>query len=206
MIDYITWYGHATIQLSGEKIVYIDPYEMGQGSYEPADIVLITHDHYDHCSLSDIAKVSKASTVIIAPKNCKGKLKGNVRIIAAGEMLTEQGVQIEAVSAYNVGKTFHPKSAGGVGYIITLRGKRIYQAGDTDFIPEMKAIKADVVILPVGGTYTMTAGEAAKAANTIQPELAIPMHYGTIVGSVTDAETFKRHTNVPVEILTPAKS
>ena len=206
MIDYITWYGHATMKFSGEKVVYIDPYEMGQGPYEPADIVLITHDHYDHCASDDITKISKPGTVIIAPKNCKGKLKGHVRIIAAGETLTEQGVQIEAVPAYNIGKAFHPKSAGGVGYIFTLNGKRIYQAGDTDVIPEMKQIKADVVILPVGGTYTMTAGEAAKAANTIQPEIAIPMHYGTIIGSATDAETFKRHTNVPVEILTPAKS
>ncbi len=206
MIAYITWYGHATMKFSGEKIVYIDPFEMGQGSYEPADIVLVTHDHYDHCSPGDIAKVSKVSTVIIAPKSCKGKLKGNVKIIAVGETLTEQEVQIEAVPAYNIGKAFHQKSAGGLGYIVTLKGKRIYQAGDTDVIPEMNQIKADVVILPVGGTYTMTAGEAAKVANIIQPEVAIPMHYGSIIGSAADAETFKRLTNVPVEILTPAKS
>jgi L-ascorbate metabolism protein UlaG (beta-lactamase superfamily) len=204
MIDYITWYGHATMKFSGEKIIYIDPFEMGQGPYEPADIILITHDHYDHCSLGDITKLSKESTVIIAPQNCKNKLKDHVKIIAAGESILEQGVQIEAVPAYNIGKTFHQKSAGGLGYIVTLNGKRIYQAGDTDFIPEMKQIKADVVILPVGGTYTMTAEEAAKAANTIQPEVAIPMHYGSIVGSVTDAETFQQLTNVPVEILTPA--
>jgi L-ascorbate metabolism protein UlaG (beta-lactamase superfamily) len=205
MINYITWYGHAAMKFSGEKIVYIDPFEMEQGPYDPADIILITHDHYDHCSLGDITKLSKENTVIIAPQNCKSKLKGHVKIIAAGESILEQGVQIEAVPAYNIGKTFHQKSAGGLGYIVTLNGKRIYQAGDTDFIPEMKQIKADVVILPVGGTYTMTAEEAAKAANAIQPEVAIPMHYGSIVGSVTDAETFKRLTNVPVEILTPAK-
>ncbi len=205
MIDFITWYGHATMKFKGEKVIYIDPYELTQKQYEPADIVLVTHDHYDHCSAGDIAKVSKSTTVIIAPKSCQGKLKGNVRIIAAGEILTEQGVQIEAVPAYNINKTFHPKSAGGVGYIVTLKGKRIYQAGDTDFIPEMKQIKADVVILPVGGTYTMTASEAAEAANTIQPEVAIPMHYGSIVGSTTDAETFKNLTKVSVEILTPAK-
>lgn len=204
MIDYITWYGHATMKLRGEKIVYIDPYEMKSRSYEPADIVLVTHDHYDHCVPEDITKVSKANTVIIAPVNCKGKLQGNVKIIAAGETITEQGVPIEAVPAYNIGKRFHPKSAGGVGYIVTLNGRRIYQAGDTDLIPEMKQINADIVILPVGGTYTMTAKEAAEAANIINPEVAIPMHYGAIVGSSSDAETFKRLTNVPVEILTPA--
>jgi L-ascorbate metabolism protein UlaG (beta-lactamase superfamily) len=206
MIDYITWYGHATMKLKGEKVVYIDPYEMKQKTYEPADIVLVTHDHYDHCSPGDIAKVAKANTVIIAPASCKKKLKGNVKIIAAGETMTEQGVQIEAVPAYNLGKMFHQKSAGGLGYIVTLKGKRIYQAGDTDFIPEMKQIKADVAILPVGGTYTMTAEEAAEAANTIHPEIAIPMHFGSIVGSASDAETFKRLADVPVEILTRAKS
>ena len=205
MLDYITWYGHATMKLSGEKIVYIDPFEMKHKKYEPADIVLITHDHYDHCSPGDIAKVAKASTVIIAPKSCQGKLKGNVKIIGAGETVTEQSVLIEAVPAYNLNKKFHPKSAGGLGYIVTLNGKRIYQAGDTDFIPEMKQIKADVAILPIGGTYTMTAAEAADAANTIQPEVAIPMHYGSIVGSAKDAEMFKRLANVPVDILPPAK-
>lgn len=205
MIDYITWYGHATMKLSGEKVVYIDPYEMKQENYEPADIVLITHDHFDHCSPNDIKKVSKTDTVIIAPENCRTKVRGNVKVIAAGETITEQGVQIETVPAYNTNKRFHPKSAGGVGYIVTLKGKRIYQAGDTDLIPEMKQIQADIVILPVGGTYTMIAEEAAEAANTINPEVAIPMHYGSVVGSSKDAEKFKELTKVPVEILTPAE-
>lgn len=203
MVENITWYGHATMQFKGDgKVIYIDPFEMKLSRYEQADIVLITHDHFDHCSPDDIKKVSKPGTVIIAPKNCQGKLRGNVRVIAAGETITEQGVQIEAVPAYNIGKQFHPKSAGGVGYIITLQGKRIYQAGDTDFIPEMEEIEADIAILPVGGTYTMTAEEAAKAANAINPEIALPMHYGSVAGSAKDAEKFKELTNVSVEILT----
>ena len=206
MIENITWYGHATMKFRGEKIVYIDPYELKGSAYEPADIVLITHDHYDHCSPQDIEKVARADTVIIAPVSCQSQLSGKVKIIAAGEKIIEQGVQIEAVPAYNIGKKFHPKSAGGVGYVVTLKGKRIYQAGDADFIPEMKQITADIAILPVGGTYTMTAAEAAEAANAIKPEIAIPMHFGAIIGSKKDAEEFKRRTKVRVEILTPEKS
>ncbi len=206
MVENITWYGHATMKFQGEKIVYIDPYELQGSSYEPADIVLITHDHYDHCSPQDIQKVVKADTVIIAPASCQSQLSGKVKLIAAGEKIIEQGVQIEAVPAYNIGKKFHPKSAGGVGYIVTLNGKRIYQAGDTDFIPEMKQITADIAILPVGGTYTMTAAEAVEAANAINPEIAIPMHFGAIIGSQKDAEEFKRGTHGRVEILTPKKN
>lgn len=201
MVENITWYGHATMKLSGEKIVYIDPFQLQDTTYEAADIVLITHDHSDHCSPEDIAKVSKADTVVIAPASCQGKLTGKTRVIAAGETISEQGVQIETVPAYNLKKQFHPKSAGGVGYIVTLNGKRIYQAGDTDFIPEMKTISADIVIVPVGGTYTMDAEEAAQAVNAMRPEVAIPMHYGAIVGSGSDAERFKGLVTVPVEIL-----
>ena len=206
MIENITWYGHATMKFKGEKIVYIDPFEMEGSSYEPADIVLVTHDHFDHCSPQDIEKVVTAHTVILAPESCQAKLSGNVKVIAAGETITEQGIRIEAVPAYNTNKSFHPKSAGGLGYIVTLNGKRIYQAGDTDFIPEMNDINADIVILPVGGTYTMDAKEAAEAVNTIKPEVAIPMHFGSIIGSSSDAKQFKKFSQVPVQILSPVKS
>jgi L-ascorbate metabolism protein UlaG (beta-lactamase superfamily) len=205
MLDYIIWYGHATIKLRGEKVIYLDPYELKHPYYEPADLILITHDHSDHCSPGDIAKISKPSTMIIAPANCKQKLKGNVKIITAGATVIEQGIKIEAIPAYNLKKPYHPKSAGGVGYIVTVKGKRIYQAGDTDYIPEMKHLQVDVAILPVGGTYTMTAAEAAEAANTLHPEVAIPIHFGTLVGSERDAETFKHLAKVPVDILPLAK-
>lgn len=205
MIDFITWYGHATMKFSGEKIVYVDPYELHLPSYDPADIILITHDHSDHCCPADIAKISKANTVILAPESCQAKLRGNVKIIKAGDTIIEQGIQLEAVPAYNTGKRFHPRSAGGLGYIVTINGKRVYQAGDTDFIPVMQQVKADIAILPIGGTYTMNAEEAAHAADVIQPELAIPMHFGAIIGSMIDADKFKKFTSVPVEILTPLR-
>ena len=118
-----------------------------------------------------------------------------------GESTTANGVKIEAVPAYNINKQFHPKSNNWVGYIFTLDGQRIYQAGDTDAIPEMKNVKADVVLMPVGGTYTMTAQEAAEATNAINPKLAIPMHWGKIVGSANDAETFKKLVKCEVQIL-----
>ena len=207
MVENICWYGHATMKFSGEKIVYIDPYELHLKQYESADIILITHEHYDHCSPEDIRKISKDETVIYAPLSCKAELNdfAHVKIIAPGEISIEQGVRIEAIPAYNIKKRYHPESAGGVGYVATLNGKRIYQAGDTDFIPIMRSVKADIAILPVGGLYTMDAAEAAKAADAIQPEVAIPMHFGAIVGSAVDAEKFKELTAVPVEILTPVK-
>ena len=205
MVENISWYGHATMKFSGEKIVYIDPYELHLPYYEAADIVLITHEHDDHCSPEDLRKLVKADTVIYAPISCRTLLAefAAVKIIAPGEISIEQGVRIEAIPAYNIKKRYHPESAGGLGYVVTLNEKRIYQAGDTDFIPIMKSVEADIVILPVGGLYTMNAEEAAKAANAIQPDLAIPMHFGAIVGSAVDAEKFRELTNVPVEILTP---
>jgi L-ascorbate metabolism protein UlaG (beta-lactamase superfamily) len=188
MADY-KWLGHAAFMLEGAGVtVYIDPYEL-QGQLPKADIILVTHSHHDHLSLDDIREIAKAETVLVAPPDCTG-WKGKTISLKAGQSTQLGEVKIEAVPAYNVGKQFHPKERGWVGYIITLEGKRFYHAGDTDLIPEMSQIHADVAFLPVGGKYTMDATEAAKAANTIKPELAVPMHWGTIVGSQSDAEAF----------------
>jgi len=120
----------------------------------------------------------------------------------AGTAIDADGVKIEVVPAYNVGKQFHPKGNDWVGYIIDAKGKRIYHAGDSDFIPEMKSIKADIILLPIGGTYTMTPEEAAEAANTINPSiLAVPIHFGEIVGTKADAEKFKALCKCDVKIL-----
>ncbi len=157
------------------------PYQMK--STVPADIILVSHDHFDHCSPDDIKKIQKKDTVIITDKASAGKLTGDVRIVKPGDRLTVQGIEIEIVPAYNTNKQFHPKSDGKLGFIITIDGARVYHAGDTDFIPEMKNIKADIALLPVSGTYVMTADEAVQAALAINPKFAIPMHYGAIVGS-----------------------
>lgn len=204
MLEGITWLGHASFRIEGpEGVVYIDPWKLEDGP--KADLILVTHDHYDHCVPEDIKKITKVGTSIVTTASCANKLTGDVRTVKAGDKITVKGIAIEVVPAYNIGKTFHPKTAGGVGYIITIGGRRIYHAGDTDLIPEMSAIQTDVALLPVGGTYTMTAEEAADAANRIKPAVAVPMHWGDIVGSRADAERFKALAKVPVQILEQQK-
>lgn len=199
------WLGHASFRFDGTKVIYTDPWELKK--FDPkADIILITHEHFDHCSPADVTKLAKAGTTVIATADCAVKLKGstfNVRSLKPGESTVVEGVKIEAVPAYNINKQFHPKANNWVGYIVTLDGQRIYHAGDTDAIPEMKQIKADIVLVPIGGTYTMTAKEAAEAVNWINPKVAIPMHWGKIVGSINDAETFKKLVKCEVQILKP---
>jgi L-ascorbate metabolism protein UlaG (beta-lactamase superfamily) len=198
MIENVTWLGHASFKIADDKVIYIDPWKLGRA--EPADMILITHSHRDHCSPQDVAKLQKEGTVIVTVADCAGEFKGDVRILKPGDRLKIDGVTIEAVPAYNTDKPNHPKAAGRVGFIIEMGGGRIYHAGDTDLIPEMDEIKADIALLPVGGTYTMTAEEAAQAAEKIKPQVAIPMHYGETVGSLADAEKFKRLCSCEVRI------
>jgi len=190
---------HAAFKITdGKVVVYIDPFEV-QGKPSDADVVICTHDHYDHCSLKDIEKVAKEDTVIVASVNCRSKLVGirlEKKFLSPGESAKVRGVLIEAIPAYNVGKPFHPKNYQGIGVILTINGVKIYHAGDTDFIPEMKKLKnIDIALLPVSGTYVMDWKEAVKAAEAIKPKVAIPMHYGSIAGSLKDAENFKKHAS-----------
>ena len=206
MIENIHWLGHDTFRIENDKTVYLDPIKL-KGKLPKADLILITHDHHDHCSPHDVAKLAKDDTVIVTIAAAAQKLKGDVRLVKPGESLVVQGIPIETVPAYNVNKfrspgvPFHPKESGHVGFIITVGELRIYHAGDTDVIPEMDDIQADVALLPVGGTYTMTADEAAEAANRIKPKVAIPMHWGTSVGSDRDAQRFRDLCGVEVVIL-----
>ena len=199
MLSNVKWLGHATLKFTGKKTVYVDPYQLK--NRDAADLILITHDHFDHLSLEDIDKIRKKETVFILPQSVKTSLRGDIRRIKIGEKIIIDDIVIEATPSYNINKEFHPKSAGNVGYILTLNGIRYYHAGDTDIIPEMKELSIDVAFLPVGGTYTMTAEEAAKAAQTIQPEIAVPMHYGSIVGSIDDAKKFENLCGCTVTIL-----
>ena len=197
----IEWLGHAGFRFScGEQIVYTDPYNT---SGEKADLVLITHDHYDHCDPKSLAEIAGSDTVILAPETAASKLEGNAKVIRVGDSFSEMGVLGKAIPAYNTNKQFHPKGMG-IGYVFSMGGKTIYQAGDTDKIPEMQLLgQVNIAILPVGGTYTMNAEEAAAAINEmIKPEISIPMHWGSIVGSKTDAEKFRELVKVGrVEIL-----
>jgi len=200
MLNGIDWLGHAGIRITGSKIIYIDPWKLGS-NVAIADIILITHSHFDHCSPNDIAKIRKKDTLIICSADCRDKFAGpNVKTVKPGDMLTVDNVTVKAVPAYNIGKRFHPKENNWIGYLVIMDGRTVYHAGDTDIIPEMAGLNPDIAFLPIGGTYTMSAGEAAVAAGQIAPKTAVPIHYGDIVGSVNDAERFKELCSCNVEI------
>ena len=199
----IHWLGHDSFRIDGSRIVYFDPFKIASGPV--ADIILVSHAHYDHCSPEDIAKIQRPNTIIVTEKDSATKLSGDVRVVKAGERLALGVVSVEAVPAYNLNKQFHTQDKGWLGFVLEMDGRRVYHAGDTDFIPEMTTLKVDVALLPTSGTYVMTAAEAVQAALAIGPKLAIPMHYGTIVGAVDDAERFREalQGKIPVKVLTP---
>ncbi|MFH0786377.1 MAG: MBL fold metallo-hydrolase [Pseudomonadota bacterium] len=194
----LSWLGHDCILYQNKITLYFDPFEIAGGP--PADLILISHDHFDHCSPDDVKKIQTKDTIIVTEADSAKKLTGRIEILKPGEAKIIQGISIEAVLSYNTNKDFHPKAKGWLGFIVTLNGVRLYHPGDTDFIPEMKTIKADIAFLPVSGTYVMTAKEAAEAAKVLNPQIAIPMHYGAIVGSDDDAREFKELLQGIVEV------
>jgi len=205
----IFWLGHSSFKIKNGKTIYIDPFQIK--AQEVADIIFITHEHYDHCSKEDIEKVATENTTIVTTKMVKAKLTGlkvgKILVVKPGDKLGINDVSFEVVTAYNVNKfrspgvPFHPREDEKVGFIITIKSVGIYHTGDTDFIPQMKSIKADVILIPVSGTYVMTAEEAANAINTINPKVAIPMHYSSIVGDEEDARRFQKLAKCEVKIL-----
>lgn len=188
----VHWLGHASFRLESAAgtMVYIDPYNLKEQA-KKADIVLITHPHFDHFSPADINKVAKNSTKLFGPEALAGKVQGDFTALKPGDKAEAAGVSIEAVPAYNTDKNFHPKAAGFLGYLAAIDGLTVYHAGDTDLIEEMKGLKADVALLPIGGTYTMDAVDACKACQLIRLQAAVPMHYGSVVGSREDAIRFR---------------
>ncbi len=200
MVPKIKWLGHASFRIETEdKTIYIDPWKLKGG--KKADLILITHTHMDHFNEDDIKKASGPDTTIICSMDAKDGIRNLIRM-SPGERREEEGIMIEAHRAYNPTKEFHPKEKNWNGYVVDIGGYRIYHSGDTDVIPEMKAVRdIDVALLPVGGTYTMTPEEAAEAVSMIKPKKAVPMHWGDIVGSRDDAERFKKLADCEVEIL-----
>ena len=185
----------SSIRINKEKVIYIDPFRIDK-NYNDADLIFITHDHYDHYSEEDIDKVKKQDTVIVAPEELltkllrKGFRQDNIITVEPYDVDMELGIKFEAIPAYNTNKQFHPKENGWVGYIIEIQGIKYYIAGDTDITEENRKVKCDVTFVPVGGTYTMDFKEAAMLINEIKPKIAIPTHYGSVVGTKQDATDF----------------
>ena len=194
--------GHASFKITGEKVVYIDPWKISET--EKADIILISHSHYDHCSLEDIEKVADENTNVLLPPDCQSKLgghfNGKVHLIEPNKKYNVQGILIETIPSYNITKEFHPKENDWVGFVITINNKRIYYTGDTDLTEESKQVKCDIALVPVGGNFTLNSKEAAELVNILNPELTIPYHFGDIIGTKEDAEEFKNLAKIPVEI------
>ena len=184
---------HSSIKISKEKIIYIDPYKIKEEKHD-ADIIFITHDHFDHYSEEDICKIKKEDTIIIVPRTILSEVNGfdkeNIITVEPGKRYTVHCINFETVPAYNINKKFHPKENNWVGYIIEIDGVRYYIAGDTGINEENQKVRCDVAFVPVGGTYTMDYEEAAKLVNTIKPQIAVPVHYGSVVGKEEDAIKF----------------
>lgn len=214
----LKWLGHAGFMIKNSKVIYIDPYMIKDVSSEDdkADIILITHGHYDHCSVDDIKKIVKEGTKIFVTADAQSKVARfdvpiKIEVVEPNQELDLGDVKLNVVPSYNIDKHFHPKEEGWVGYVIKINNVIIYHSGDTDVIPEMQKLtgfkqpeKEFIALLPVGGRYTMTAEEAAEAAKIIKPTLAIPMHFGSIVGSDEDAKEFSdlcKEAGIRAEIL-----
>lgn len=201
----VEWLGHAGFKLKNEAVVYLDPYLLPSDP-EKADIILISHDHYDHCDSDKVRQLTKEGTVIVTTSACAAKLEGDIKVVNGGDEVTVKNIAIKAVPAYNIGKPYHSRGSG-VGYVFRLGGKNVYYGGDTDHIPEMEELgEIDIALLPIGGTYTMDVNEAAEAAGVIKPKVVIPMHYNYVSGTGVDTEEFKElvaeeDPQIKVEIL-----
>ena len=193
---------HASIRFERDKVIYVDPFKI-DGAPKDADVIFCTHDHFDHLSPGDIKKVMKPGAILVVPKKKAKKFKkyefSEVIGVEPFNEYEAQGIKFRTIPSYNLDKKFHKKKKNWVGYIIDVDKASYYFAGDTDYIPEMDEIEADVVFLPVGGTYTMNAEEAAKAANSIKPKMAVPIHFGTVVGTREDAETFAKNLDKGIQ-------
>ncbi len=204
MLENIEVLCHSSIKINKEKIIYFDPFKITK-NYKDADIIFITHDHFDHYSEEDIEKVKKEDTIIVVPESLYEKVlqdgfkKEYIITVIPNKNYQLKGINFETIPAYNLNKKFHPKENNWVGYILEINDIRYYIAGDTDITEDNKKVKCDVAFVPIGGTYTMDFKEAAELVNKINPKIAIPIHYGEIVGTKEDAQSFLKLLNSQIE-------
>lgn len=207
MLEHLTWFRQAAFRWAdGERTIFIDPWGTPEDA-SPADVIFITHAHHDHFQPEEIARLSTPRTRVYAPHDVADELTGNVTAVEPGGVYESDGLRFAAVPAYNIREEaldFHPKAKRWVGYVLELGDTTYYHAGDTDHAAELSEVRSDVALLPIGGHYTMNAEEAAGLAKAIGPRLAVPMHFGFVVGSPSDGDRFREAAApIPVEIMTP---
>lgn len=204
MLDNVSVLYHSSIKINKKKAIYIDPYNIDNTSND-ADFIFITHDHYDHYSEEDINKIKKDNTIIIVPKNMYKKplkygfTENNIIVVEPNKKYTVEKISFETIPSYNINKEFHPKENNWIGYIIEIEGIKYYIAGDTDIVDENRKVRCDVAFVPIGGTFTMDFKEAAILINEIKPKIAVPIHYGSLVGTKQDALEFSRLLDQSIE-------
>ena len=205
MLESIEVLCHSCIKFNKGEVIYFDPFKI-EKNYNDADVIFITHDHYDHYSEEDIDKVIKEETIIVAPEDLLTKLlkkgfeRDNMVLVTPNQKYTVKGIEFQTIPAYNVNKQFHPKANEWVGYVLKIEGVTYYIAGDTDITEENKKVKCDVAFVPVGGTFTMDYKEAAELINEIKPKIAVPTHYGSIVGEKSDGVSFSKLVSPEIEV------
>lgn len=207
MLERFTWFRQSAMRYTGDGLtIYLDPWGTGPDD-PPADLILITHAHFDHLQPREVERLSTSGTKLVAPRDVAKELTGDVTAVAPGESLEVAGVHVQTVPAYNVAEErldMHPKANAWVGYMLELDGHRYYHAGDTDALPELESLATDVAMVPIGGTYTMDYREAAGFVKAMRPQVAVPMHYGFVVCSPSHADLFKKEAEpVPVQVLEP---
>ena len=207
MVDKISWLGHASFKITAGKTIYIDPWKLPDGMGGDGDIVLVTHDHYDHCSPKDVEQALAPSGKLVVAECCRAMLPKADMYILPYMKFTVSDIEIYATAAYNINKKYHLHEYGHLGFIITLDGITIYNTGDTDAFAHMADLTCDIVILPVSGTYVMDPSEAVDACNMLSPKVAIPMHWGDpdVVGTLADAERFAKIAPCETVILNPVR-